>query len=156
MGTYTDRDRTEDVEHSLREITQLNLDSRDGFQEAADEVDDPNLRRLFEGLARERGDQAAELQALVASEGGEPVVEGSFLAAMHRTWMQIRKAIVSNDTHAILAEAERGEDHIKEAYEDMLPRTTDSRLMPVLDRQYRQVVAAHDRIRNLLESTKAN
>lgn len=154
MGTYTDRERTEDVESCLRQITQLNLDSRDGFQEAADEVDDPNLRRLFEGLARERGDQAAELQSLVASEGGEPVVEGSYLAAMHRTWMQIRKAIVSNDAHAILAEAERGEDHIKEAYEDALPRTTDSKLMPVLDRQYRQVVAAHDRIRNLRDSTK--
>ena len=154
MATYTDRDHSEEVQTCLHQITQLNLDSRDGFQEAADEVDDPNLRRLFEGLARERADQAAELQALVSMEGGQPVEDGSFLASLHRTWMQIRKAIVSNDTHAILSEAERGEDHIKEAYEDLLPRTNDSRLVPVLDRQYRQVVAAHDRIRNLRDSTK--
>jgi uncharacterized protein (TIGR02284 family) len=49
----------------------------------------------------------------------------------------------------VLVEAEFGEDHIKEAYEEALTRTGDSAINALLQKQYVRVKAGHDRIRDL-------
>jgi hypothetical protein len=39
---------------------------------------------------------------------------------MHRAWINIKSAVTNRDRHAILAEAERGEDSAVDAYKDAL------------------------------------
>ncbi len=70
-------------------------------------------------------------------------------AAVHRTWINVRELLTSNDANAILSEAERGEDHIKSAYETVLRNTAGSAVNDVLTRQYAQVKASHDRVKML-------
>jgi uncharacterized protein (TIGR02284 family) len=53
-----------------------------------------------------------------------------------------------------LAEAERGEDHIKRAYEDVLTETAGSPMNGVLQVQYSQVKAGHDKVRDLRDAMK--
>lgn len=139
---------------ALQELIQINIDSRDGFLNAAEQVEQVHLRELFATLSVERESQATELQQFVQANAEQPRREGSVAATLHRGWMSIRASLESNDAHAALAEAERGEDQIKGRYEELIRETAGSAVNDVLVRHYSQVKTAHDRIRDLRDSWK--
>jgi uncharacterized protein (TIGR02284 family) len=136
----------------LQDLIRVNIDSCEGFRDAAEHVHDASLKNLFLMRASERERQAEELKTYVELNQEEPVDEGSFAAKVHRVWMNVREALSSDDTYAVLAEAERGEDHIKEAYEDALRQTSGSAVHDVLMDHYAQVKTAHDHIRDLRDA----
>lgn len=139
----------------LQDLIKTNIDSRDGFRDAAEHVERFDLASEFRRYAEERGRQAEELQTYVELNNETPVKEGSFAAAMHRTWINVRNALPGDDVQAILDECERGEDVIKGAYEDVLKDTAGSAINDVLTTQYAQVKAVHDHIRDLRDARKA-
>jgi uncharacterized protein (TIGR02284 family) len=140
----------------LQDLIQVNIDSRDGFRHAAEKIENMTLSTYFQALALERDEQASELSRFVAANREDPRSEGSVAAALHRSWMTIRESLSSNNVYAVLAEAERGEDQIKQSYETALRETAGSAVNDVLTRQYAQVKAAHDRIRDLRDEHKAD
>lgn len=139
----------------LQKLIRSNIDSYDGFRESADQIDDPMVAALFREMAADRSTLAAELQDYVTWNGDEAAEDGSYAAAIHRTWIDIRSMLSGGDAYAILCEAERGEDQIKAAYEDVLKETAGSAMNDVLQHQYAQVKAGHDRIRDLRDAFKA-
>jgi len=149
MAVETKLTLTDETIARLQDLIQLNLDSRDGFQQVSEQLDNLTIATFCRSLAQQRAAQASELQSLVRINQEEPTERGSIAAAVHRTWMQVREALSSNNVYALLAEAERGEDQIKQAYEDALRDEPDSAVNDVLLRQYQRVKAAHDRIRDL-------
>lgn len=144
----------EETVAALQELVQINIDSHKGFDEASKRLKNANLVALCRELAAERRHQADELSPYIAINGEQAPSEGSFLAAVHRCWLNSRNALSGDDEYAVLAEAERGEDHIKSAYEDVLKRTAGSPVNDVLTRQYAAVKAAHDRIHDLRDARK--
>ncbi|WP_153558766.1 PA2169 family four-helix-bundle protein [Roseimaritima sediminicola] len=134
---------------ALQELTQLNIDSAEGFHAAAEDCGDIRISQLFVALGTERKQQAAELQKYLLANDVTPCREGSTVAALHRAWTAIRTALSGHDPHTALCEAERGEDRIKGRYERALRETAGSAVNDVLMRQYAQVKSAHDRVRNL-------
>lgn len=140
----------------LQDIIGVNIDSRDGFREAAANLQKNHasyLFNLFTKLANERDAQARELQALVSCNAEEPTDSGSIAAAAHRTWMDFRAALGGGE-QAILDEAERGEDHIKAKYETALKDLGSCTCTETLRKQYANVVASHDQVRNLRDRCK--
>ena len=133
---------------TLQELLQLNLDSRDGFVEAAENVEEMSIASLFRELAAERNGQASELRSLVASQSKEPTDSGSYSAAAHRLWMDLRTAL-GGGSAAMLSEAERGEDHIKGKYENAMMEHQGEAVREILQRQYEAIKASHDRVREL-------
>ncbi|WP_428306590.1 PA2169 family four-helix-bundle protein [Lacipirellula sp.] len=146
-----------ETKHNLREQTiekvqdliQINIDSQKGFCEVADKVKDKQLAALFKQLGDERRTNTTELQQIVNFNGEKPQHDGSFAATVHRAWIDVRAAINGGDASVILNEAERGEDAIKEMYEDVLKETAGSAVNDVLTRQYAKVKAGHDKVRDL-------
>ena len=155
MSTETKLSLTRETIDQLQELIQLNIDSRDGFNEAASQLDDMTISSMFRQLASEREQQAAELRTLVAANRQEPQDSGSMAAAAHRMLMDLRAAL-GGGTTSILSEAERGEDWIKGKYEEVLKGTAGSAVNDVLHRQYAAVKAAHDRVRDLRDEHKAD
>ena len=139
----------------LQDLLRVNIDSENGFRDAAEQVDDIALRRIFRQFADERQNNAAELKQFVQFNGETPVEDGSVMAAIHRTWMELKVALSSNDAKAVLNEAERGEDHIKHMYEDVLTETAGSAVHDVLQHQYAKIKAAHDVVRDLRDAENA-
>lgn len=139
----------------LQDLLRVNIDSENGFRDGAEQVEDVALRRIFRQFADERQNNAAELKQFVEFNGDTPVQEGSILAALHRTWMELRTALSTNDARAILQEAERGEDHIKQMYEEVLTETAGSAVHDTLQHQYVKIKAAHDVIRDLRDAENA-
>jgi len=136
---------------ALQELIQANIDSRDGFNEAAAQLDDMTISSLFRQLAEDRNQQASELRTLVAANREEPEDSGSMTAAAHRMMIDLRAAL-GGGAGTMLSEAERGEDWIKSKYEEVLKDTAGSAVNDVLLRQYAAVKAAHDRIRDLRDA----
>ena len=137
----------------LQDLIQINIDSRDGFKEAADNLKSENssLVSMFRELSNDRAAQATELQAMVASNAEEPTKAGSMAASVHRTWMDIRTAL-GGGVHAVLSEAERGEDHIKAKYEDAIKDLGNCGCVPTLRTHFAAVKASHDAVRNLRDA----
>jgi len=149
MSIETKVHLNKETRDALRELLTLNIDSRDGFRAASEKMDDVTVGSLCQTLAMQRQAQADELARILEINAENPDRSGSFAAQAHRIWMEIREALSPDNTYALLAEAERGEDHIKQAYEETLKKSAGSAVTDVLNQQYGQVKAAHDRVRML-------
>jgi uncharacterized protein (TIGR02284 family) len=132
----------------LQGLIQMNIDSHDGFREAADCAENVTIASLFRELAFQRSQQAAELQTLVALNRDRPQESGSVAAVLHRVWIDIRSAL-GGGTAAALIEAERGEDYIKSKYEEALINCAGSPVIDLLKGHYAAVKLSHERIRDL-------
>jgi uncharacterized protein (TIGR02284 family) len=73
---------------------------------------------------------------------------------LHRTWINLKSAVTSDDDHAILAECERGEDSAVEEYKKAIENGLSAPLREVVSRQYAEVKRAHDHIKNLRDTAK--
>ncbi|QDV88910.1 hypothetical protein TBK1r_79450 [Stieleria magnilauensis] len=136
----------------LQKLIQANLDSYAGFHEAADKLKHAELAALFRSIGNERAAMARELQQYVEFSGEKPRDDGSVAAKIHRLWMDIRAELNDGDPQVILNEAERGEDHIKEAYEAVLKETAGGAMNDVLIVQFAKIKAGHDKIRDLRDA----
>jgi uncharacterized protein (TIGR02284 family) len=155
MSSHTVNTITNEIAEKLNDLIRVNLDSYDGFNQAAEDIDVPEYANLFRELGQTRKQHANELQEAVRTYSEvEPETKGSATAKMHRWWIDLREKITTSDAFDVLAEAERGEDHIKHMYEDILPEIAGSPINDKLNQQYAQVKAGHDKVRDLRDANK--
>lgn len=154
MALETKMDLNEGTLAKLQKLIRGNIDSYNGFHESAEEIADSKLKALFKKIGDQRSAMATELQEYVEFNRKDAEDDGSVAAKTHRIWINIRSKLNSGDPYVLLIEAERGEDHIKEAYEDMLKETAGSAMNDVLTQQYTLVKAGHDAIRELRDAYK--
>lgn len=155
MSIETPPTITKEVLDKLQTLIQANLDSFDGFKHAANKLEDPDhWTNMFE-LAFQRGLHAERLRKIVALCGEKPVESGSMMASAHRCWTDLKTAVTGGDAHAILAEAERGEDYIKGLYEDILKETAGEPTTKLLNEQYARVKEGHDLVRAMRDAAKS-
>ncbi len=143
-----------DTLEKVQSLIRANIDSSKGFTESAGEVNDGILKELFSEMASQRNHLAEELQTVVEYNHKDAEDDGTFAGKAHRIWVDIRAKLNSGDPEVILIEAERGEDHIKHAYEEVLKETAGSAVNDVLTRQYAKIKKGHDNIRDLRDSYK--
>lgn len=136
----------------VQELIETNLDSSKLMHEAATSTKDERLQSLFNSLAAARAGFAQELQSYVHLNGEHEESSGTALGSVRTNWLRFRAAINGKDAKVVLIEAERAEDSIKEAYEDVLKETAGSALNAVLTKQYARVKAGHDQVRDLRDS----
>lgn len=145
---------TNETNERLQDLIEINIDSYKGLRESAQQVDDANLKQLFNRFADDRERFAKELQGHVALRGKKPETSGSSKAKAHRWWIDVRSKF-SDGPQAVLSEAERGEDQIKDLYENALKETAaTSPVHEILKKQYEEVKRGHDTIRDLRDSEK--
>ncbi len=145
-----DRD---DLIATLDDLIETSKDGEEGFRTCADNVKNPTLKVFFEQKAERCREGAAQLQAIVREMGGDPERSSSTSGALHRFWVNIRSTLSGRDDHAILDECERGEDVAQEAYEMALAQDLPGDVRLVVERQYREVTANHDRVKDLRNLT---
>ncbi len=138
----------------LNNLIETCKDGCEGFKAAADDSQDHELKILFTRYSSQRSEFARELRQLVTQLGGDPDKHGSVTGALHRGWINIKAAVSSNEPHAVLAEAERGEDAAVAAYRDASEQMYDPVARDLVSRQFTAVKAAHDQIRDLRDSPR--
>jgi uncharacterized protein (TIGR02284 family) len=146
--------QNKEIISTLNSLIETLKDGQEGFKQSAEGVDDTQLKSTFDQLSLQRSKFAGELQNEVVRLGEpEPENSSSTSGAMHRTWINIKSAVTSRDRHAILAEAERGEDTAVAAYKKAMQEELPAPIREIVSRQQMEVKAAHDKIRNLRDAT---
>jgi uncharacterized protein (TIGR02284 family) len=149
-----------DTSHDIRTLNSLIasiIDSIDGYTESAKDADSGRFASIFNDRAAERRQVLTRLQAEVVRLGGNPEDDGTTAAAAHRGFINLKSAVTGRDDKAVINEVERGEDHLKEKFEDAL---ADSDLSPqvkaVVQECYTSVRQGHDQMSALKHSMAAH
>jgi uncharacterized protein (TIGR02284 family) len=152
----TENTATTDVISTLNNLIETCKDGQNGFQTAAEDVENSNLKSVFYEFGQQRARFVGELQALVRELGGDPENTGSTAATLHRGWINIKSVLTGKDEAAILNEAERGEDIAKNAYEKAAAMSLPANVSTVIQKQYAEVKMAHDKVRDLRDAANGD
>ena len=141
----------------LDELIETLRDGQEGFKQAADAVSDPKLKSLF----RDYSDQRARFVTALRTEARrfgdkQPENDSSTAGALHRGWINLKSALTGGDEHTILAECERGEDSAVEEFQKAMQDGLPPMVQEIVSRQYVEIKAAHDRIRDLRDAVKTS
>ena len=143
MDSQTNKDETS----TLNTLIATTIDSINGFENSAKEIDNPRLAQIFRERANERQQVVEELRSEVRRLGGEPETDGSFMGKTHQRWEDLKSAIAGGDEKSIVNEVERGEDYLKEKFETVLKEgDLSGQSRAVVERAYQSVRSGHDQI----------
>lgn len=106
--------------NNLNSLITVNYDAERGYMEAANDVSSPRLKKWFSDFAKQRYDFGHEIKSEIEKLGGDIDKGTSLKADVHRMWMDLKSAIVSNDEEAILNEVIRGEQDGLERYNHVI------------------------------------
>lgn len=107
----------------LNRLLTRNHDAEKGYQEAADNVNDNELKSLFLAQSRQRSEYAQEIDREIRALGGEPDNGTSLAADLHRAWINIKSTFASNDDKATVQECHRGDQEALNDYNAVLQET---------------------------------
>jgi len=138
-----------------KDLLQTLHDGQEGFAQAAKRLADsdaPELATTFQRYSQQRTQFATELEQLAQHYGDDVDETSSVAGAVHRGWISVKDALSGSSPAAVLKAAQTGEDHAVGEYEKALGADISAGLRDVVDRQYRDVVAARDDVRTLAAS----
>ena len=141
---------------TLNNLIETCKDGELGFKTAAEGLKSADIKQKFLEYSRQRAEMVRDLQAEVRRLGGDPEKSGSVSGSLHRGWLDIKSVITGKDDHAIVAEAERGEDVAKTVYENALKEALPSTVLAVVQQQAIKVRQVHDQVRNLRDREKVS
>jgi uncharacterized protein (TIGR02284 family) len=145
---------TEKSTEVINELIELNNDRVAGFEKVLADIKDENadLKVLFQEYSEQSRRNSQELTAIV-SRYGEAETGTSVSGNLHRAWIDVKSLFGGDDRKSILAEAERGEDAIKKAYQTAISEAgLSADALSVISAQANDIIAAHDRIKALRDA----
>ncbi|MBL9065807.1 MAG: PA2169 family four-helix-bundle protein [Sphingopyxis sp.] len=143
---------------TLNSLIATTLDSVDGYRKAAEEANAARFREIFLSRANERQSIVAAFQTKVRELGGNPEDDGTVLASAHRAFLGLRDALTGDrDDSAVVAEVERGEDHIKAKFESALKDgDLDPAVQQLIQTSFASVRDGHDQMSALKHQMNAS
>ncbi len=124
---HSDENR-EEVVSTLEGLIQILEDGKLGYTNAAEHVEDADVKSNFLQYARERALFIVELQDEINRLGKSTDTSGGGpLGALHRAWIDIKSTFTSADTESIINACITGEEAAIEKYKDALEQ---EELMP--------------------------
>ena len=142
--------------NTLVTLTTTLIDSINGYEDAAKDIDNSRFEEIFRQRASERRQVIDDLRNEIRRLGGDPPDEGSFMGKTHQRWMDLKSAVTGGDEQRIINSVEAGEDYLKEKFETALDSgdlTGESR--QVIERAYQSVRSGHDQISQLKHGLEA-
>ena len=150
------------AEHS-ESITTLNtliattIDSVNGYEDSAQNIDNERFREIFRQRASERQEVVQKLREEVRRLGGNPEDDGSFMGKAHQRFEDLKAAITGRDEKAIINEVERGEDYLKEKWQAALQSgELKGESHDVVEQCYQSVKSGHDQMSQLKHGINAS
>jgi len=143
------------AEHSktistLNTLIATTIDSINGYEDSAQNIDNERFREIFRQRANERQEVVEQLRAEVRRLDGNPEDDGSFLGKTHQRFEDLKAAITGRDEKAIINEVERGEDYLKEKWQAALQSgNLNGETHDLVERCYQSIKSGHDQMSHL-------
>ncbi|UII25208.1 PA2169 family four-helix-bundle protein [Fulvivirga maritima] len=105
----------------LNHLIKRNYDAEYGYKDAAENVEDGELKVLFKAYAEQRYQFGHDLKGEIENLGGQVKKDGTSIAGdIHRKWMDFKAAVSSQDGESMLEEGRKGEMVSWEDYNEAL------------------------------------
>ena len=140
----------------LETLTTTLIDSINGYEDAARNIDNERFARIFRERASERRRVVEDLRSEIRRLGGDPPDDGSLMGKTHQMWLDLKAAITGRDEKRIINSVEAGEDYLKEKFETALQSgdlTGEAR--QVVEQAYQSVRSGHDQMSQLKHGMEA-
>ncbi len=151
METTNTMETNEDIT-GLHNIHDLLVDSRKGYMEACERLENVPTKTLLAAFAAERVGLEAEVHTLLRQlEPDETPSEGGTIKGdLHRAWMDLRDSLTKSDNANVLSECERGEEYLLMRYDEVLkPDDLGAATRALATSQRSKVQTNLDRIKEL-------
>ncbi len=145
---------TTQVNEALENLVLINNERHEGFQQAAKDTEDSDLKALFTTYSTQSSGFSEELRSHIDMEDRPDHDETSFASKLHRTWIDIKSAITGKDRKSILASCEYGEGFALNAYKEALNDVSSypSGLQDIIQKQKATIQQSHDRVKMMRDS----
>lgn len=147
-----EQEKTIDV---LNTLITINNDRIEGYETAAKETDEYDLKNLFSQFASNSQRFRQELSSEVTQLGGQPAEGTKTTGKFFRVWMDVKSALTGKDRKAILSSCEFGEDNAVNTYKDILRNNISditAAQQTLINAQYAIIKADHDKVKNMRDS----
>lgn len=104
------------LKNALQNIVDVCKDGVEGYETAAEEIQDSSIKTLFLRLSQQRKGFIEELKNEALKLGVELDSSGSAKGFFHRTWLMAKSAFTSDTKDKIIEEAMDGEKRAVEVY----------------------------------------
>jgi uncharacterized protein (TIGR02284 family) len=144
------------VVDALNNLVQINNDRIEGYERAAKETDDSDLKDLFNQMASKSHMMKSQLSSEVIKRSGKPTESTTSSGKAFRVWMDFKAALTGKNRKAILSSCEFGEDAAQDTYQDVLKDGTElpTEIVDLISTQKSQLREDHDRVKTLRDSAK--
>lgn len=134
----------------LRDVGKACRDSAEGYRTSAEDTEDEDLKRRFQELAEERDQQSKEIDEFLRRLGGEPLPEhGTPAGAIHRTFVNLKSALLGKDRRAVIEEVVRGESYTEAIYDKALRHDLPTDIRQAIQRQHDSVRESRDMFKRM-------
>ena len=151
----------EKVASTINNLWETCKDGRQGYETAAENVDNPQLKSELTRLAQQRASFMSELQSSASQVGVTPPQTDTTLGgtvmeaagAVHRGWINLKSVVTGHDNKAILSECENGDTAAIKAYEAAMQDTSiPASVKSLIEKQHHEIQAAKQKITALKQS----
>jgi uncharacterized protein (TIGR02284 family) len=140
----------------LNDLIEINNDRVKGYEKAANQANDEDLRTVFNNMAMESRQLLTELRDRVQQVGGKPEEGTTARGKIYRTWMDVKATFGGDDRKSLLASCEFGEDAAQDAYRAALKEDDISPdIRQVLEKQKQTLRQSHDTIKRMRDTNPA-
>ena len=138
---------------ALNDLIEINNDRITGYEKAAAQAKDIDLRSIFNSYAADSRRFASELSELVNKEGANPAEGTTARGKVYRTWMDVKATFGGDDRKGLLSSCEFGEDAAQRAYNTVLEdKDLNTEERSVVEKQKQILRGAHDKIKAMRDS----
>ncbi len=138
---------------TLNDLIEINNDRVVGYEKAAGQAKDADLKSLFDANAARSGELARELKDFVKAEGAEPAKDTTFRGKIYRTWMDLKASFGGDDRKGLLSSCEFGEDAAQRAYAIALKDDDLSMGARILIEKQKSILkSAHDKVKAIRDA----
>jgi len=138
----------------LNELVEIHNERIAGYEKAAVETVEQDLKLLFSKLTSESREYRMELGNIITSLDGNVTADETSTGKFHHVWAVVKEALDSLDRKAILESSVKAEVSVLEHYEDsfMSPAEMSAETRQVIAKQKQLLKHSHDSIVSLRDS----
>ena len=143
----------------LNTLITINNDRIEGYETAAKETEEHDLKTLFAQFSSTSQKCKHELTNEVSKLGGTAAEGTLIIGKFFRVWMDVKAALTGKDRKAILNSCEYGEDQAKDTYERALENDIENLSLEqqtMIKAQHTLLRADHDKVKSMRDLAMAD
>lgn len=137
----------------LSPLISVTLQGVDGLRQAESKIADKDIQAIVREIGQQHERAAAALEAEVRRHGATPLVGVMAPSRPHPAWSELRRALVTGETPAIIGAIENGEDSALETFRMALHADLPEETRVLVGAHFHAIQQTHNRMSALKNAT---